>query len=642
MRKIKKLLTIFMVCLSMLMAGCFQEKNEESALAENKSFRVTKNENAIEVFANREIEGLRYELSEIIGENEIIINSDKLMILTHQDGKTLISISKKTGAIKNGEKLFKIITGKNVKVKEIEIRTDKEIRNIKKAITRANVSEKLLGDFNKDGIVDNIDFNVFTEKYNSKQGDGIYGIQYDISMGIKGVSFGWEEIYSFCTPDGVVDLLDFIIFSRNYGKTIPVYGTILGGSGISTANQVIESIENGIPYYIVIGMSTSSDLKYNTNSSSFLTNNGGNGDIYIAKLDANKNLIWQNLIGGTGKDEGISVTTINGGGGYVIACNSTSPKINTINKPVNGSSWVYYAKIDLNGNIIGQAPDWYYDRYVTKIEKTISGKGYLSIGYVKKSDIISTVGIITMLDNSFSKKSELQLNYYRSGGIITDSMNLILLPNMFKAITPIVEPDNTISYAVAGNMTDNTNGKAAIIMMKFTESNSILSIKNMQAGKPYIFFEDFQSQESTSIIPDNSLTNKGGFIIGGRGIDKYTQTECGLIGKIKSDGFVSISKLDTNIEGIFNSIVNKSDIEIIGAGSYKNNCNMNYISKIKNDTYDLNRKYGYGCGGINNSIIKSIQNNQAFYIVAGSICNAKTGNDQICVSKIDGDLNLIK
>jgi len=80
---------------------------------------------------------------------------------------------------------------------------------------------KLLGDFNKNNKVDLPDFIFFARKFGSEFGDGDYDEIYDIAPAEDKYQGVWAGIYDKCTPDGKVDLLDFIIFARNYAKSKP-------------------------------------------------------------------------------------------------------------------------------------------------------------------------------------------------------------------------------------------------------------------------------------------------------------------------------------------------------------------------------------------------------------------------------------
>jgi len=81
---------------------------------------------------------------------------------------------------------------------------------------------ELLGDFNDNKKVDLVDFINFAHNYGTIFGDNRYSDLYDVAPAEDHYGGGWAGIYDKCIPDGMVDLLDFIIFARNYGKSKPV------------------------------------------------------------------------------------------------------------------------------------------------------------------------------------------------------------------------------------------------------------------------------------------------------------------------------------------------------------------------------------------------------------------------------------
>jgi len=81
---------------------------------------------------------------------------------------------------------------------------------------------KLIGDFDNSNKVDLSDFILFARSYGSVLGgEGEYSDTYDIAPAEDKYLGVWAGIYDSCTPDGKIDLVDFIIFARNYGKKKP-------------------------------------------------------------------------------------------------------------------------------------------------------------------------------------------------------------------------------------------------------------------------------------------------------------------------------------------------------------------------------------------------------------------------------------
>jgi len=127
--------------------------------------------------------------------------------------------------------------------------------------------------------------------------------------------------------------------------------------------------------------------------------NGGQGiDIWVIKLDSTGNLVWQNPLGGTGIDEGYSIQETSDGG-YIVGGETDS-----INGDVSGNStsqrdnfWVI--KLNSLGNIEWESsPVFFRDDIGRSIIQTVDG-GYLIVG--DNFADLSDSNILTIkLDNS--------------------------------------------------------------------------------------------------------------------------------------------------------------------------------------------------------------------------------------------------
>jgi Secretion system C-terminal sorting domain len=116
----------------------------------------------------------------------------------------------------------------------------------------------------------------------------------------------------------------------------------IGGSGSDYLISVSTTNDNGL---ICSGWSSS-------NISGLKTENSiGAGDYWILKLDSVGNIQWQNTIGGTGQD--VLVQTIPTDDGYILGGYSISDISG--DKTENSDSWdIWIVKIDAVGNIIWQ------------------------------------------------------------------------------------------------------------------------------------------------------------------------------------------------------------------------------------------------------------------------------------------------
>lgn len=151
----------------------------------------------------------------------------------------------------------------------------------------------------------------------------------------------------------------------------------------------IKQTQDGV--YVVAGFSFSS----NTGTLTGTTSNG-NADYWVFKLDANGNLLWQKLYGGTGFDVAVSLCPTSDGGCVVagtiqsITGSGTFSGLDTYSVP---SAWLL--KLDGSGNIQwqkiagGDGRDW-----AMCVQQTTDG-GYIMAGYTDSHNNYGTLTGVT-------------------------------------------------------------------------------------------------------------------------------------------------------------------------------------------------------------------------------------------------------
>ena len=156
-------------------------------------------------------------------------------------------------------------------------------------------------------------------------------------------------------------------------------------------------------------------------------------------------------------DTGVSVIAVDGG--YVIACNSISPKLGSITfstTAVNVDSWVYYARLDKNGIIVGQSQSnlGSTGKYVSKLIKAESWNSFISVGTIGSSSssygTIENREILSLALNTKISNNMITLTYTNKGGFVPTTLGLFVYNNCFTDITKVTESDGTISYVVIG------------------------------------------------------------------------------------------------------------------------------------------------------------------------------------------------
>lgn len=86
-----------------------------------------------------------------------------------------------------------------------------------------------------------------------------------------------------------------------------------GGSSFDLPKSAFKTLDNGV---IITGNSRSSDLD--------LSNNNGQNDVWVFKLDANNSIVWQSSVGGSNIDIAHQVTQLNNGTIIVVGESDSS------------------------------------------------------------------------------------------------------------------------------------------------------------------------------------------------------------------------------------------------------------------------------------------------------------------------------
>ncbi len=146
----------------------------------------------------------------------------------------------------------------------------------------------------------------------------------------------------------------------------------LGGSSYDFAQDIKQTTDGG---YIVCGGSTSNNGD--------ITEQYGNGDYWIAKLDYSGALIWENSFGGTNYEvaQYIELTT---DGGYIIAGYSMSNDGEVTGQHGNGDNWI--VKCDINGTLQWQKTLGSSGNDYAYCIKQLSTGNYILTGYSEMND----------------------------------------------------------------------------------------------------------------------------------------------------------------------------------------------------------------------------------------------------------------
>ena len=260
-----------------------------------------------------------------------------------------------------------------------------------------------------------------------------------------------------------------------------------GGSEGETANDIQTTDDGG---YIVAGQSDSADGD--------VSENNGDDDYWIVKLDGSGNIEWEGNYGGSARERAYSVQQTDDGG-YIVAGDSESDDVDVSGN--NGEYDYWVIKLDSTGNI-----EWEenyggsdFDR-AESIQQTSDG-GYIVCGESNSDDgdVSDNNGEddYWVLKLGSSGIIEWEENY---GGSYTDNANSIL------------QTDDG-GYIVSG-YTNNSGSDLDYLVIKLDNSGGIEWDKNYGGS---------DNDGATSI----QATNDGGYIVAG--------------GSTSSDGDVSFN-----------------------------------------------------------------------------------------------------
>ena len=123
-----------------------------------------------------------------------------------------------------------------------------------------------------------------------------------------------------------------------------VWQITLGGDQRDQARDIVQTSDGG---FLVVGLSNSGISGNKT------TATNGLYDVWLVKLNATGQIVWQKNYGGTNNDAGQRIIELNNGN-YLIAGNSDSDVSGNKTVPSNGSTDFWTLTIDDLGNVVNQ------------------------------------------------------------------------------------------------------------------------------------------------------------------------------------------------------------------------------------------------------------------------------------------------
>lgn len=264
-----------------------------------------------------------------------------------------------------------------------------------------------------------------------------------------------------------------------------------GGSLDDRGTSIIQTQDGG---YAVLGSSTSADGQ--------VTTNAGAQDFWVAKLDANGNMVWQKSFGYSGSDKGISLIQTQDNG-YLLTgiIDVTASGGQGNSRHAGGDYWAI--KLDVNGTLVwrnyfgGNFTDTPYD--VTQTQDN----GYLIVGSSDSNDtdISNNIGTYDFWVVKLSALGDLVWEKNFGGTEIDEA----------RAITTTHDGNYIIvgdTRSNDGNITSN-KGAADLWLIKITPNGNLLWEKtfggtNFDAARAIA-----KTQDNSFVIAGSSRSNNG-------------------------------------------------------------------------------------------------------------------------------------
>jgi len=259
----------------------------------------------------------------------------------------------------------------------------------------------------------------------------------------------------------------------------------IGGMGNDEAYSIsVDASENTY----VAGKFESSTIIFGSTTLTNATTNGS-ADIFLAKYDANGNVIWAKSAGGTSNDRAYSISVDASENtyvaGYFASSTITFGSTTLINASLNYSD-IFFAKYDANGNVTwAKSGGGQYSDIVNSIMSDVSGNTYLAGWFDSptlsfESTSLSNMGggypdiFLAKCDNLgivLWAKSAGGLKDDRATSVAIDAIGNTYVVGYFKSST-IIFGSTTLTNAT-------TIGSADIFLAKYDTNGNVLWAKSV-------------------------------------------------------------------------------------------------------------------------------------------------------------------
>jgi len=277
------------------------------------------------------------------------------------------------------------------------------------------------------------------------------------------IVFGNSASINGDITDKTVEVSDFWLLKLDLEGNV-IWSKTYGGSGEDVGQKVIQISDGG---FVIVGYSKSDDID--------ASNNEGQHDNWILKLDANGNVLWEKSFGYAGHDHAYSVIETNDGGLFMtgfLDITASEGEGSTVRSNRHGIGEFWCHKLDVNGNI-----EWrnYFggtnnDRSYDAVQA--NDGGFIVTGFSESNDFD--------VSNSNGSYDYWVLKLNNSGELLWEKS---LGGSEIDQARSVVKTDDN-AYIIAGNSFstdgDNSNnyGSSDFLLVKLSDAGETLWSKN--------------------------------------------------------------------------------------------------------------------------------------------------------------------
>lgn len=293
--------------------------------------------------------------------------------------------------------------------------------------------------------------------------------------------------------DKTVEISDYWLLKLDLEGSI-LWSKTYGGSGEDVGQKVIQTSDGG---FAIVGYSKSDDID--------ASNNEGQHDNWILKLDSNGNILWEKSFGYAGHDHAYSVIETSDGGFFMtgfLDITASEGEGSTVRNNRHGIGEFWCHKLDANGEI-----EWrnYFggtnnDRSYDAVQA--NDGGYVLTGFSESNDydISNSYGSYDYWVIKLNSIGELIWEKSLGGSEIDQGRSIV--------------KTNDNSYIIAGNSyssdgnNNNNYGSSDFLLVKLSDNGEVIWNKNY-GGSLFDYATSINKYSNGYIVSGYSKSSDG-------------------------------------------------------------------------------------------------------------------------------------